>query len=103
MTEPSGTSLVGDILNRTKEFCDAYGEPATGFTLATLQDIKMHAEGHQATVDAESAEWTPQYRQLVRDVRDIVVSHTDLATGSDAWHECVGELLKIVALDYIHR
>lgn len=103
ITEPSQTSLIGDILARTKEFTDTYGEVPTGFTLATLQDIKMHAEGVQATVDAESQEWTTQYRQLIADVRSIIVSHTDLATGSDAWHECLGELLLTVAADYVHR
>lgn len=103
MTDPGPTTLVGDILARTKQFCDEYGEPPTGFTLATLQDIKMHAEGHAATVNAESLEWTNAYRQLIRDVREIIVSHTDLATGSDAWHQCMSELLSTVAIDYIHR
>lgn len=100
MTE---TTLIGDILARTKQFIDEHGEMPDGFTLATLNDIKMHAEGHQATVDAESTEWTPAYRQLIADVRTIIVSHTDLATGSDSWHACVAELLQTVALDYVHR
>lgn len=103
MTEPSTTSLVGDILDRTKQFIDESGDVPDSFTLSVLNDIKMHAEGHQATVDAESVEWTNAYRQLIRDVRTIIVSHTDLATGSDAWHECMSQLLSTVALDYIHR
>jgi len=101
--EPSTTTLVGDILARTQQFTDEFGHVPDGFTLATLNDIKMHAEGHQATVDAESREWTRPYRQLIADVRDIIVSHTELATGSDAWHECVQQLLETVALDYVHR
>jgi hypothetical protein len=101
--EPSSTSLVGDILARTKQFIDQSGDVPDGFTLSVLNDIKMHAEGHQATVDAESTEWTRPYRQLIADVREIIVSHTDLATGSDAWHECVAQLLQTVALDYAHR
>lgn len=103
MTEPSGTTLVGDILARTWKFLQDTDDPSTGFTLSVLNDIKMHAEGHQATVDAESSEWTDAYRKLIRDVRDIIVSHTDLPTGSDAWHECVAQLLRTVALDYVHR
>lgn len=103
MTEPSSTTLVGDILNRTKQFIDESGDIPDGFTLSVLNDIKLHAEGHTETVRCESTEWTRPYKQLIVDVRDIIVSHTDLATGSDAWHECVAELMKTVALDYVHR
>lgn len=100
---PSQTSLIGDILARTKQFLDETGEIPDGFTLAALNDIKLHAEGHQATVDAESREWTRPYKQMLDDIRAIIVSHTDLATGSDAWHECMGEVMSTVALDYVHR
>ena len=103
MTKPSTTTLVGDILARTQQFTDEFGEIPDGFTLSVLNDIKLHAEGHSATVDAEAQEWTRPYKQLIVDVREIIVSHTELATGSDAWHECVGGLLRTVALDYIHR
>jgi hypothetical protein len=100
---PSQTSLIGDILARTREFTDEFGLVPDGFTLSVLNDIKMHAEGHQVTVDAESREWSRPYKQLIADVRTIIVSHTDLTTGSDAWHECVEQLLHTVALDYAHR
>lgn len=103
MTEPSQTSLVGDILARTKQFTDEHGEVPTGFTLSVLNDILTHAEGHPGTVAAESMEWTRPYKQLIVDVREIIVSHTDLSTGSDAWHECMDQLLQTVAADYVHR
>jgi hypothetical protein len=97
------TSLIGDILARTKEFLDDSGTISDGFTLSTLHDIKLHAEGHAETVRCESVEWTRPYKKLIQDVRAIIVSHTDLATGSDAWHACVQELMETVALDYAHR
>lgn len=102
--QPSSTTLIGDILARTKEFLDAHRDtPPEGFTLSVLNDIKLHAEGHRETVRVESTEWTPIYKTLLADVRTIIVSHTDYATGSDAWHECVRELMSTVALDYVHR
>jgi hypothetical protein len=103
MSEPGQTSLIGDILTRTKQFLDETGELPDGFTLSVLNDIKLHAEGHQQTIDEEASGWTRLYKQVISDVRTIIVSHTDLATGSDAWHDCVRQLMSTVALDYVHR